>query len=633
MKNILFFEPTKTLKTLFEKNIKQDDVKLFFESDVLDFLKAISSFSPDLILINTSFEQPSGFSFARIIREVKELTKVQVRLYSVKPTVFDEQKTYASKADEIIYLYKNTFTDDVRKLVEFTPQTDTSENQQKNQPENNQEKQSEKTVKKDYFANKNIISLYSQAWEKDNLQKIVLTELYKMMQKATDLDIVICDFLKLFANIFKTPAACVCLKDDSEVKLYKLVATDISEKDEIDFIKVCQADFEKNILNSNQVNAKIIAFNDDEKILKELNEYHNKSLPLSAYKATVLNDVSKTKIGTVHVIKDGFFTKEQQELFDFAAKNADTLLTNALLLEKKLFFEKNIRKAFNRFVPEQIIDDLVKEAGENKKLAVGEKREVAILFSDIRSFTNISEVNKPEVIVGFLNRYFTVMVDIIKKYGGTVDKFIGDAIMALFGTPISYEDNANRAVLAAYEMRQALDTIPLGDLVMPEGMKFNIGIGIHYGDVIAGSLGSKDKTDYTVIGDSVNLASRLEGLTKTYGTQVLISESVKNDIIRSGNSFVFRYLDDVKVKGKAVAVPIFAIDRNEREFCSEYKDAYLKGTALYKQGVFNLAKDYFDKCLVFYPEDKASHLMQDRCIEFIKNPPENWDGAISFKTK
>ncbi len=159
-------------------------------------------------------------------------------------------------------------------------------------------------------------------------------------------------------------------------------------------------------------------------------------------------------------------------------------------------FEKNVRKAFCRFVPEQIIDNLVKDADQSAQITVGEKRNVAILFSDIRSFTSISELNKPETIVAFLNRYFTTMCTIIKKHGGTIDKFIGDAIMALFGAPVSYEDNCRRAVAAAYEMRQALETVPLEDLVLPQGMKFNIGIGIHYGDVIVGSIGSNEKTDY-----------------------------------------------------------------------------------------------------------------------------------------
>ena len=208
--------------------------------------------------------------------------------------------------------------------------------------------------------------------------------------------------------------------------------------------------------------------------------------------------------------------------------------------------------------------------------------------------------------------------------------------MALFGAPVSYEDNARRAVAAAYEMWEALPTVPLEDLILPPGMSFNIGIGIHYGDVIVGSIGSSDKTDYSVIGDNVNLASRMEGLTKTYGSMILVTDAVKNDIYKtSGDTggFEFRYLDDVKVKGKEKAVPIYSIDRGPDDFSAAYRDAYSKGFDLYKQGVWNLAREYFEKALSEAPNDKAARLMLDRCIEFIQNPPESWDGAITFHTK
>ena len=129
----------------------------------------------------------------------------------------------------------------------------------------------------------------------------------------------------------------------------------------------------------------------------------------------------------------------------------------------------------------------------------------------------------------------------------------------------------------------------------------------------------------------LNLASRLEGLTKTYGTQILVSEAVREDT--GADAFSYRHLDDVRVKGKAKAVPIFAVDRSSDEFPKSYKDAYIKGTELYKQGIWNLARDYFKKAQNLISGEKASLLMLDRCNEFIANPPQDWGGATVFTTK
>ena len=196
------------------------------------------------------------------------------------------------------------------------------------------------------------------------------------------------------------------------------------------------------------------------------------------------------------------------------------------------------------------------------------------------------------------------MVDIVKKYGGTVDKFVGDAIMVLFGAPISYNDNAKRAVQAAMEMYAQLEKIPCGNLKFPEGIKLDIGIGIHYGPVIVGQIGSADKTNYTVIGDTVNLASRLEGLTKLYGARIIISEAVRDELDESMNALL---LDSVKVKGKTESVFIYRVD--EKPLSKDFTQAYEKGFKSYSEGAFSLAVPYFEEALKFLPQDKAATLM------------------------
>ena len=290
--------------------------------------------------------------------------------------------------------------------------------------------------------------------------------------------------------------------------------------------------------------------------------------------------------------------------------------------------ESKLRTAFSKFVPEEVINDFLVSTESQELKNKNEKRNVVVLMSDIRSFTSISEVNKPEDVVNFLNTYFTHMVDIVKKYGGTVDKFVGDAIMVLFGAPISYNDNAKRAVQAAMEMYAQLEKIPCGNLKFPEGIKLDIGIGIHYGPVIVGQIGSADKTNYTVIGDTVNLASRLEGLTKLYGARIIISEAVRDELDESMNALL---LDSVKVKGKTESVFIYRVD--EKPLSKDFTQAYEKGFKSYSEGAFSLAVPYFEEALKFLPQDKAATLMLKRCNEFAENKPENWDGAIALTSK
>jgi hypothetical protein len=207
---------------------------------------------------------------------------------------------------------------------------------------------------------------------------------------------------------------------------------------------------------------------------------------------------------------------------------------------------------------------------------------------------------------------------------------MGDSIMALFGAPVSYEDNARRAVTTALDMIDALDSIDMCGLVLPEGLTFNIGIGIHYGDVIVGSIGCTDKSDYTVIGDSVNLTSRIESLTKQYGARIIITEPVKAEL---DSSFNLRLLDNVKVKGKSVPVSVYAVLERGSSYPEDYQENYHKAMDLYRAGAWNLAMHYFNQAAEVCPSDKAARIMTERCRQFAEKPPQNWDGAVSLTSK
>lgn len=590
-RQILILEPTTTLQALFKECTKKSDLELSFDTNGIRFLVTLYNMLPDAILINARNMNPSCIEICRLIKSVSRFKNIPIGIYVTSDFVFPAEFKTTCGADLFIIFKPEDILQNIEELCK--------------------KKNTELAVPEKYDTIKN-----------GSFQKI-----FFMIDHLEDLSKIVNELLNLITEVCQIPAASIILNDEDSAAGYYICGANFTEAETNDFLKVCQTDFENRFPNQNMTNFIPQKLGSD----VQLEKYHSDVIPLSAYQTFDFTNSDGKRFGTLHVVREGAFTVKQTEIFSYMVKEAALLLETALKEKQKLKFERNIRKAFSRFVPEQIIDELVDEAEKNERVAIGEKRDVAVLFSDIRSFTNISEKNKPEVIVGFLNRYFTTMTTIIKKHGGTVDKFIGDAIMALFGAPVSYEDNARRAVAAANEMRQALSTVPLEDLVLPDGMSFETGIGIHYGDVIVGSIGSDDKTDYSVIGDNVNLASRLEGLTKKYGTKILVSASVKNDI--KTNEFIFRHLDDVKVKGKAKAVPIFAVDQNESDFSFEYRDSYDKGLALYQKGVFNLAKEYFDKALEQAPQDKATKLMLSRCEDFIENPPQNWDGAIAFNEK
>ncbi len=594
-KKILILEPSTTTQAIMTAKLKKSEYEPVYETSGIKFLVTMYNTTPTAVLINAKTLNPKSTELVRLIKSVDRLRKIPVGVYSAGDFSFEDHYMRNTGTDLFIHFDPETFIEKLEELISKTGKMTTP-------------------------------------MESDILKSGIAENIFTLMRYVENIDLLAEHMLNLLTEFCEVPAVSIFLNEEDGAEGFYLCANNFTETEVSDFLKVCVTDFDEKIPDTNvrmitpkKVNAEL-----------ELEKYHISEIPLSAFESIQIKGLDGRSIGIVDIVREGTFTTHQLDLVNFCIELLTPLVNNAIYLKKKIKFERNIRKAFSRFVPAQIIDELVKNAEQSDKVSVGEKRDVAILFSDIRSFTSISEHNKPETIVAFLNRYFTVMCTVIKKYGGTVDKFIGDAIMALFGAPVSYEDNARRAVAAAYEMREALETVALEDLVMPEGMKFNIGIGIHYGDVIVGSIGSNDKTDYSVIGDNVNLASRMEGLTKTYGSMILVTDAVKNDIYKTSNNedcFEFRYLDDVKVKGKEKAVPIYSIDRGPDDFSTEYRDAYSKGFDLYKQGIWNLAREYFEKALTEAPNDKAARLMLDRCIEFIQNPPENWDGAITFHTK
>ncbi len=295
--------------------------------------------------------------------------------------------------------------------------------------------------------------------------------------------------------------------------------------------------------------------------------------------------------------------------------------------------KKKIKGAFSSYVNPSVVQELLKNP-DMLKLG-GDKRIATVLFSDIRGFTTISEKLDPEDLVSLLNRYLTAMTDLVFKYDGLLDKYIGDAIMAVWGAPLSQPEHAFLACRTSLEMLSELDKLRQ-ELVAenPDVPYLDIGIGVNSGPMVVGNMGSQSRMDYTAMGDSVNLGSRLEGANKQYGTNIIIGEMTFEQV---KDRMYCRELDSVAVKGKDLPVRIFEL-MGEVEQVSEDKiklaRAFARGLAAYKAQQWDKAERTFAGIRHYFPDDKPTQMYLARVAELRDNPPpRDWDGVFVMKTK
>lgn len=310
-----------------------------------------------------------------------------------------------------------------------------------------------------------------------------------------------------------------------------------------------------------------------------------------------------------------------------------TLAAKYILEEKQ---KKFIHGAFGRYVSPAMVDTIVKDP---TKLSLGgEKRELTIMFSDVRNFTTLSEKMDPKHLAAFLNEYLGRMTDIIVlEHLGTLDKYIGDAIMAFWGAPIEQKHHATNATKASIKMLQELNKIR-PEFLKKYGIDVQVGVGLNSGSVSVGNMGSEKNFNYTVLGDHVNLASRLEGLTKYYGAEIVTSRFTMDSIKEAGGELpVYRALDDVKVKGKKSAVELvelFAIEQPKAAI-----ELFHEARKLYRARQWHPAIAKFQEAGRIFLEkngkkDGPCEMYVERCQYFLEHAPaEDWDGTWEMKSK
>jgi len=369
-----------------------------------------------------------------------------------------------------------------------------------------------------------------------------------------------------------------------------------------------------------------------------------------------LEDISELHVGAFFVEKNAWIPQkvkrvEETQRMEISMDaelvcSGDTLSVNATILplisveNKKLgtmimlediSSEKRMKSTMSRYMDPDIAEQLM--AGGDDVLG-GCNATASVLFSDVRSFTTLTEELGPQGTVHLLNEYFTLMVECIAQEEGMLDKFIGDAIMAAFGIPIGHDDDEDRAVRAAIAMLVSLRDF--NALRASEGKPpVDMGIGINTDTVVSGNIGSPKRMDYTVIGDGVNLAARLESACKQYSAHLLLSEYTVKQL---HGTYRLRDIDHVVVKGKTEPVGVYEVlDYHTDETFPNLMEtvSYFKeGRKYYRRGIWDKAIGAFSEALALNPTDKLSQIYIDRCNQLKENPPTgDWNGVWVMTSK
>ena len=315
---------------------------------------------------------------------------------------------------------------------------------------------------------------------------------------------------------------------------------------------------------------------------------------------------------------------------------ATALVLGYLLINLRFYLQERnqkaiIRDAFGQYLSPKVVNILVKDPSRLR--LGGERREMTAFFSDVAGFSTISEQLTPEELVSLLNEYLTAMCDIISEYEGTVDKFEGDAIIAFWGAPLQQKDHARRACLAAIDMQEHMRGYR--ERLKAQGRPvLHVRIGLNTGEMLVGNMGSAQRMDYTMMGDAVNLAARLEGANKFYGTYAMISENTyeqARDVVEA------RELDLIRVVGRREPVRVYELlgrkgelDPGRAELAERYRDAL----AAYRAQRFEAALEGFQQVLELDPDDGPALTYVDRCRVFLEAPPAtDWDGVYQLTGK
>jgi len=486
-----------------------------------------------------------------------------------------------------------------------------------------------------------IIEIVNSLLDNKLFQTTVIGMLAELSDKTFSLEMIARGIFNLLHTVCEADIMSIMIRG-SKGSLYSYTANNAQYTAEIadDFVAICVSDF----------NSHFPDFKVEDKHIENIVRPGDNKKRIVSYIAIPLS-IGGDKFATVHIgnsIND-YFSPGILENITVFLNAAAPMIANALSMRELMELQKNTRKAFAYYVPADVMDELIDKS--SNMVNQSESRNITVLFSDIRSFTQISEHASPQNIVEFLNTYFAAVGNEIISEGGHIDKFIGDSVMAIFGAFQNRENQLVSSVRAGIKMLAAVEAMDASAVSLKKGA-LKIGIGINSGNCVLGNIGFLNKMDYTVIGDAVNLASRLEGVTKVYRHPLIVSEYIYNSI---KNKFLFRKIDNVRVIGKETSVGIYSVYTGFQGTAGNVLRAgeipdipiiptllinremlinYNKGLQLFYMREWKPALEYFTKAVEADETDYLAQLYLNRTHEFIATPPpDNWDGVVTLLDK
>jgi len=627
-KRILIIDDSDIFADMLIGFLDSPEYKLERAVNGFDGIKKTYSFMPHLII--TDIEMPffKGYQVTRFLKARKNTKTIPIIMFTTLGETKDIFWGIQTGADRYIEKSPDNFEplgEAIKEILSSLPEIDFISIERESKKINDD----------------TIIEIVNNLLDNKLFQTTVIGMLNDLSGKAQSLELVVTGILELLPAVCEAEIATIMIRSAKGI-LYVYTANCGGFTSEIvnNFWEINISDF----------NAMFPDFQVTKRNIRNLFNSKDNEKRLVSYISIPLS-VGGEKFASVHIANsiNEYFTPAMMENINVFLGAASPVIANALSMRELAELQYNTRTAFARYVPADIMDDLINET--TKKVRMSENKNITVLFSDVRNFTDISEHSQAQNVVDFLNTWFAKMGSEIISENGHIDKFMGDAIMAVFGAVQNLDNSPSNAIRAAVKMLAAMEMINSSGTNL-SGDKIEIGIGINHGECILGNIGFKNKMDYTVIGDTVNLASRVESLTKIYHHPLIVSEYVYETV---KDKFLFRKIDNVRVKGKKKPVGIYAVysgfhgTDGTKLRSGETADIatvssllinretlvnYNKGLRVFYMREWKLAQEYFLNALETSKTDFLSQLYLERAVKFTHEPPgDNWDGVITLDEK